>query len=137
MVGAMAARKGAGYSPNACRFLNRRRLAKLSPPMNKYSNNVIARNLFLSLPAAHSFAAVFNIGGAPNDERLVWPAVQVNGDGLVIDNGSGLSRKTRITAGAKWRILLRYIWRHPLRAELAASLPILGLDGTMRKAFEK
>ena len=62
-------------------------------------------------------------------------AVQVNGDGLVIDNGSGLSRKTRITA-AQMAHLLRYIWRHPLRAELAASLPILGLDGTMRKRLK-
>ena len=109
-------------------------LSEVIASMNKYSNNVIARNLFLSLPAAHS-SPPYSISEAHQTMSDWLAAVQVNGDGLVIDNGSGLSRKTRITA-AQMAHLLRYIWRHPLRAELAASLPILGLDGTMRKRLK-
>ena len=66
-----------------------------------------------------------------------WLAkIGIDSKDLVIDNGSGLSRQTRITA-SQTAAILRYVWNHPLRAELAASLPILGLDGTMRKRLKR
>jgi D-alanyl-D-alanine carboxypeptidase/D-alanyl-D-alanine-endopeptidase (penicillin-binding protein 4) len=50
--------------------------------------------------------------------------------GLVIDNGAGLSRDSRITArqGAN---ILRAAWKSPFAADLMASMPLIAMDGTM------
>jgi D-alanyl-D-alanine carboxypeptidase/D-alanyl-D-alanine-endopeptidase (penicillin-binding protein 4) len=54
-------------------------------------------------------------------------------DAPVIDNGSGLSRDERISARALAR-LLQVAWASPSMPELMSSLPIAGVDGTMRRA---
>ena len=51
---------------------------------------------------------------------------------LVLENGAGLSRKERISA-AHMAQLLQNASSHPLSVELQASLPILGVDGSVRK----
>lgn len=51
---------------------------------------------------------------------------------LVLENGSGLSRKERISAQSLAELLQRAS-RSPFSAELVASLPILGMDGTLKK----
>ena len=57
-------------------------------------------------------------------------------DGAVmIDNGSGLSRTSRVTARAMTQILAAG-WLSPRMTEYAASLPVSGVDGTMRKRLE-
>jgi D-alanyl-D-alanine carboxypeptidase/D-alanyl-D-alanine-endopeptidase (penicillin-binding protein 4) len=53
--------------------------------------------------------------------------------GLVIDNGSGLSRETRITAQTLARVLT-LAFDSPVMPEFMASLPIAGIDGTMRRS---
>ncbi|MFZ2542389.1 MAG: D-alanyl-D-alanine carboxypeptidase/D-alanyl-D-alanine-endopeptidase [Gallionella sp.] len=53
---------------------------------------------------------------------------------LVLENGAGLSRKERISA-QHLADLLRYAAQSRYAAELEASLPILGMDGTMKKRF--
>jgi D-alanyl-D-alanine carboxypeptidase/D-alanyl-D-alanine-endopeptidase (penicillin-binding protein 4) len=55
------------------------------------------------------------------------------GSEVVIDNGSGLSRVTRISA---WRLarLLQQAWDSPVMSELMSSLPVSGLDGTLRRS---
>jgi D-alanyl-D-alanine carboxypeptidase/D-alanyl-D-alanine-endopeptidase (penicillin-binding protein 4) len=50
----------------------------------------------------------------------------------VLDNGSGLSRQERITAQALGK-LLQTAYRSPVMPELMASLPITGVDGTLRR----
>ena len=49
-----------------------------------------------------------------------------------IDNGSGLSRHARISALALAR-LLQSAYQSPWMPELMASLPIAGVDGTLRR----
>ena len=51
----------------------------------------------------------------------------------MLDNGSGLSRDTRLTAQLLARLLVR-AYDSPVMPELLASLPVLGLDGTLRRA---
>jgi D-alanyl-D-alanine carboxypeptidase/D-alanyl-D-alanine-endopeptidase (penicillin-binding protein 4) len=53
---------------------------------------------------------------------------------LVLDNGAGLSRKARISARHIAELLQR-VMSSPFHAELEASLPILGMDGTVKKRF--
>ncbi len=53
---------------------------------------------------------------------------------LVLENGSGLSRRERISA-LHLADVLELATRSPFAAELEASLPIPGLDGTLKKRF--
>ncbi|MFR6027959.1 MAG: D-alanyl-D-alanine carboxypeptidase [Sutterella wadsworthensis] len=74
-----------------------------------------------------------------DDARAVlagWLAEKGVPDGAVmIDNGSGLSRTSRVTARAMTQILAAG-WLSPRMTEYAASLPVSGVDGTMRKRLE-
>ena len=102
--------------------------------MNKFSNNFIARNIFLSLPIGAGAPPPYTLTAA---RRTAADFVAARaGEDVFIDNGSGLSRKTKISAGALAR-LLRAAAAHPLRAEIASSLPIAGIDGTMKKRLRR
>ena len=50
----------------------------------------------------------------------------------MLDNGSGLSRAERISAAGLGDLLLA-AWRSPVMPELMASLPLAGVDGTLKK----
>lgn len=98
--------------------------------INKYSNNVMARQLLLTLAL----------------EKMGKPATTANGDlviqswlkqngmnftGLVIENGSGLSRNEAISANQMNQLLLT-ARNLPISDIFYNSLPIAGIDGTMR-----
>jgi D-alanyl-D-alanine carboxypeptidase/D-alanyl-D-alanine-endopeptidase (penicillin-binding protein 4) len=117
--------------------------------INKYSNNVMARQLFLTLgttiktPDAQDAAKKGdNELGSMNIERSILATrmwllnQQLRFPELVLENGAGLSRKERITA-AHMTQLLQHASNHPLSAELQASLPILGVDGSVKKRLKK
>jgi len=57
------------------------------------------------------------------------------GDGVVVANGSGLARETRVSARTLGA-LLQWIWRSPVMPELVSSLPVSGVDGTMRHGVQ-
>jgi D-alanyl-D-alanine carboxypeptidase/D-alanyl-D-alanine-endopeptidase (penicillin-binding protein 4) len=52
---------------------------------------------------------------------------------MLLDNGSGLSRETRSSASLLAR-LLQQAWSSPVMPELMSSLPVNGLDGTLRRS---
>ena len=98
--------------------------------MNKYSNNVIARNVFLSLAGRNGASAPYTL---PAAKKVIDDWLHEKGaPQATIENGSGLSRQARITPIQMTR-LLEAAWRHPYRAELISSLSILGQDGTLKK----
>ena len=107
-------------------------LAEIIRDINKFSNNVMAQQLFLTLGRDGNGSA-----GSFGASRLVmqrwWQERISAGEPLNIDNGSGLSRTERISAHALGR-LLHSAYRSPLMPELMASLPISGLDGTMKRS---
>jgi D-alanyl-D-alanine carboxypeptidase/D-alanyl-D-alanine-endopeptidase (penicillin-binding protein 4) len=97
--------------------------------MNKWSNNVMARQVFLSLG---------DDGKTPlGPERSVaWMQTWMSLQGLDptqwnLENGSGLSRIERTTP-EQLGTLLRTAWRSPHMPEYAMMLPVIGKDGTMR-----
>jgi serine-type D-Ala-D-Ala carboxypeptidase/endopeptidase (penicillin-binding protein 4) len=51
---------------------------------------------------------------------------------LVLENGSGLSRQERISAGSMGKLLLE-AWHSAVMPELMSSLPLVAYDGTMRR----
>ena len=108
-------------------------LAEVVRDINKFSNNVMAQQLFLTLPMTQRGGA-----GTPEQARdliQAWLAERL-GDaarGAVIDNGSGLSRHNRLTAQLLAR-LLQAMYAGPSMPELMSSLPVIGVDGTLRRA---
>ncbi|WP_313070593.1 D-alanyl-D-alanine carboxypeptidase/D-alanyl-D-alanine-endopeptidase [Melaminivora sp.] len=105
-------------------------LAEVVRDINKYSNNVMTQQVFLTLAlqgtGQGSTAAARALLGRWWDERTDMPGT------LVLDNGAGLSRDERVTARALAR-LLQQAWASPVMPELVASLPIAGTDGTLRR----
>lgn len=107
-------------------------LAQVVRDINKFSNNVMAQQLFLTLGLQ---AQGVGTEQTARDAVGAWlhEAIGTRADGVVIDNGSGLSRDTRISADAL-AALLQSAWKSPVMPEFVASLPILGEDGTLRRA---
>jgi serine-type D-Ala-D-Ala carboxypeptidase/endopeptidase (penicillin-binding protein 4) len=114
--------------------------------INKFSNNVMAQQLFLTLSLPKKNANAGGSSGA-NDgaatlagsRELVqrwWRSHISEADVPVIDNGSGLSRSERISAQGLAR-LLQIAHASPLMPELMSSLPITGVDGTLRGSRSK
>ena len=52
---------------------------------------------------------------------------------MVLVNGSGLSRESRASADAL-ALLLQRAWASPVMPEFISSLPVSGLDGTLRRS---
>jgi len=110
-----------------------RPLSDLVRDVNKHSNNVMAKMLFLNLGVARlGGAATWEKGdqalrGWLADQGLVLPK-------LVLQNGSGLSRIERLSAGDLAR-LLAWAAHRPAYYEFAASLPAVGMEGTLRRRF--
>lgn len=123
-----------GRVPDAARrvaALKSPSLAEVVRDINKFSNNVMARQLLLTLGAA-SGARPARVADGQAAMREWLDSQGLDAREVVIDNGSGLSRQTRISAGQLGR-LLRAAWRSPVMPELVSSLPISAVDGTMRK----
>lgn len=110
-----------------------RHLGEIIRPLNKWSNNVMTRMLLYAIAeAGHKPPVSRAQGAAVLLEHLESRGLDVTG--VVIDNGSGLSRDTRVTAKFMGE-LLRLAWSEPTMPEYLASMAIAGKDGTMRKRF--
>lgn len=124
----------AGATPAEARLVHRHDsepLANLVRDTNKFSNNVMARHLFLALSAESQGGA----GEAQASARILAEWLHARGimaPELVLENGSGLSRTERASA-ATLASLLRSAWASPVMAELVASLPVLSVDGTLKR----
>lgn len=121
-----------GATPEDARLFYREEsepLAALLRDMNKYSNNVMARNIFLALSAEKDGAGTAQASVALVREWLASKGIAA--PELVLRNGSGLSRRERVSA-ATLAALLQLAWSSGTMPELAASLPIFAVDGTLR-----
>jgi serine-type D-Ala-D-Ala carboxypeptidase/endopeptidase (penicillin-binding protein 4) len=104
-------------------------LSQIVRDINKFSNNVMTRQLFLTLGAVH--------GGSGSDVAAAIVIADWLGrrgiavGGLVIDNGAGLSRSARLRPAMLAELLVD-AWHDPRMPEFVASLPIVGVDGTTR-----
>jgi D-alanyl-D-alanine carboxypeptidase/D-alanyl-D-alanine-endopeptidase (penicillin-binding protein 4) len=129
-------------------------LSEIIRDINKFSNNVMARQVFLSLslnkeiptkntPAIWSQTDVSVLNNkAPasvaRSEIILRNWANKKGydfPELVLENGAGLSRKERISPH-NLALLLQDIQLSPFSAEIEASLPIIGVDGTLKKRHD-
>ena len=105
--------------------------AEVVQRVNKFSNNVMARILVLTAGLARE--------GEPatleKGRRTIAASLGdlgVSTKGLYVDNGSGLSRESRISARTLGSMLVA-AWGHRYMPEFVASMPVSGEDGTLRR----
>ena len=139
----------AGMAPPDTRLLAEhvaRALPEVVRDINKWSDNTLARLLFLSLgslesdPVLGSHVPALALPGstAARAELLIRQWLQrhdIDDQGLVLENGSGLSRIERIRP-RQMAGLLQAASRSLWAPEFLASLPIVAIDGTMRRRLK-
>lgn len=146
--GRMSGKTVEGVTPPASTLLaehTSRMLPELVRDINKPSDNALARILFLSLgslqadPASGSAALPPPLEGETTTFVRADAAVRewmrsqrIDDTGFVIENGSGLSRIERISPNQMGYLLLAGL-RSPWAPEFQASMPIVAMDGTMRR----
>ncbi|MEF2270333.1 D-alanyl-D-alanine carboxypeptidase/D-alanyl-D-alanine-endopeptidase [Janthinobacterium sp. LS2A] len=120
-----------------------RALPEVLRDINKTSDNTLARTLFLSLGSLQSdgwlgsrpVAMAVPEDTATRARQVIqewFQRHQIDTQGMLVDNGSGLSRTGRI-APAQMAGVLQAMQQSPWAPEFQSSLPIVALDGTMRK----
>ncbi|MYM69556.1 D-alanyl-D-alanine carboxypeptidase/D-alanyl-D-alanine-endopeptidase [Pseudoduganella sp. FT55W] len=146
-----AAAPAAGVAMPATRLLAEhvsRTLPEVLRDTNKQSDNTLARTVFLSLGSLEADATLGSrplpadaaqTSTAMRAESAIRAWLQqhnIDGNGLVLDNGSGLSRSERATPAQLAGVLqagLKSLWM----PEFLASLPIAATDGTMRRRLKE
>lgn len=122
-------------------------LAEIVRDINKFSNNISARQLYLALGVATD-ATTDPATRIANDMadgharptlaksdaaiRQWLTSKHLHFPELIIENGSGLSRNERISAKHLGKLLLT-AFQSPVMPEFVSSLPITAVDGTMER----
>jgi D-alanyl-D-alanine carboxypeptidase/D-alanyl-D-alanine-endopeptidase (penicillin-binding protein 4) len=138
--GTWRGRVRSGPTPEGARLLARheaRPWGELMRPLNKQSDNVLARLLYLSLGLSER-AGDPQADSAALSDRVVrrWLAGhRIEAPGLVLDNGSGLSRSERVSPRTLAEAV-RTALNGPNGSDLLMSLPTVGVDGTMRNRLK-
>jgi D-alanyl-D-alanine carboxypeptidase/D-alanyl-D-alanine-endopeptidase (penicillin-binding protein 4) len=105
-------------------------LSDIIKSINKYSNNMMTRQLLLTL-GLQSFGAPATVDKGIQAVRDYLDALGIDHTQLVMVNGSGLSRDVRLSS-ALLGAALEHGYQIATMAEFLASMPLSGLDGTMR-----
>lgn len=122
-----------GPTPAGPRLVGTHRSPVLSDvvrDINKFSNNVMARNLFLTIGAVQSKPPATTTKSATAIQAFLHRSA-LPMPGLMLDNSSGLSRDEHISAASLADLLIAAN-SSPVAQVFVESLPISGVDGTMR-----
>ena len=106
-------------------------LSTLIRGVNKLSNNFMAEQILKTLDLSDDHPATFEGGLAKVRAHL--ESLGIPSEGLRLTNGSGLYDANRITAAQLTGLLVATYNDFRISADFLASLPISGVDGTMRR----
>ncbi len=126
-----------GTTPDSAKLLVERQsdtLAETVRVVNKFSDNMMARSLLLTLGAEQATAGN-SLDQGKQRIRDWLHKKQIADSALVVENGSGLSRNERLSSQLLAQVL-QAGWRSSWNAEYQSSLPIVALDGTMRRRLK-
>lgn len=109
-------------------------LLALLSELGKHSDNFTAEMLLRALSAEQRDQAASSTDGAARVEALLrsWSVLEA---GMVVRNGSGLFDANRVTTAALAGLLRRAYTDPRIGPELAATLAIGGVDGTLTHRF--
>ena len=106
-------------------------LTEVITNINKFSNNLMARQLLLTIGQIKKGAPGTRDSGIHAIKEWL-NSIGISAPELVMDNGAGLSRDTRVSVKTMAE-MLEHAWHSPLQPEFMSTLPLAGVDGTMRK----
>ena len=109
-------------------------LSEIIQDINKFSNNVMAQQLYLTLSSELGAPGRFEASRVRLSQW--WRNGFAEQDAPVMDNGSGLSRQERSTARAL-TALLQAASTGPHAQHFANSLSLAGIDGTTARLKER
>jgi serine-type D-Ala-D-Ala carboxypeptidase/endopeptidase (penicillin-binding protein 4) len=110
-------------------------LAEVIRLVNKFSSNSMARALFLTM-GAERYPGRPATTTAGREAVMAFLAQHgIAATGLVLENGSGLSRTERISVATMADVLLT-AYHSQYMPEFAASLPLSATDGTLKRRFK-
>ncbi len=127
----------AGLTPVTAKVLaesESRTIESILSDMSKYSNNYIAEMLTKNIAAVNGPPGTIEKG-----MKYLKDYLRVSGvaeTDFEIENPSGLTRKNRITAESMWKVLNKMRSQFRYQPEFVTSLPIAGVDGTLRKRMK-
>lgn len=129
-----------GATPPAARVLashESRPLAEMLRGMVKRSDNALTRLTFLRLgvPLAELDPSLTTQQAGARAVQDWLRTQRIDSAGVVLDNGSGLSRSERLTP-LQLGLILRAAQAGPWAPEFTSTLPIAGVDGTMRNRLK-
>jgi D-alanyl-D-alanine carboxypeptidase/D-alanyl-D-alanine-endopeptidase (penicillin-binding protein 4) len=136
--GAMGPGDAEGAAPAGAVVLASHRgrpLAEVLRGVMKNSDNALTRLIYLQLGAQAARPGEPTLAAAERAVRDWFASRGLDADGLVLDNGSGLSRRERIRP-AQLAALLRAGQRGGQAPELLATLPVAGVDGTLSRRLK-
>lgn len=102
--------------------------------MNKFSNNYVAEMLCKNLGLKRKTPGNLVQGVEVIKDHLL--SLGVLKQDFEIDNPSGLSRDNKMTPRALWRVLKHLREDFRVQPEFLRSLPIAGIDGTLKKRMK-
>jgi serine-type D-Ala-D-Ala carboxypeptidase/endopeptidase (penicillin-binding protein 4) len=105
--------------------------AEIVRDVNKFSNNLMAQHVFLALGPGTARSGVSSYERSRSVLSGWWQRHFAQHLAPTVDNGSGLSRTERVSA-AGLGALLAHMAAHKEAAAFFDSLPIAGVDGTLR-----
>lgn len=109
-------------------------VSEVLPLINKKSNNVMARQLFLSIAAKKAGMPATNVKGATAIKSWLFSR-GLDFPELVMENGSGLSRIGAISVRHMAEMLID-AYKSSNQQVFLNSLPIMGVDGTLRNRMK-
>ncbi len=109
-------------------------LSEVITYINKFSNNVMTRQLLLTIGKEDNNNAGNKIAGRKAISEWLQ-SIGIPARELIIENGSGLSRSARISARTL-KMILEHALQSPYQPEYFSSLPLVGIDGTVRKRLK-
>lgn len=101
--------------------------------VNQYSNNVMARQMMLTL-GTYTFGVPGSLEKGRKAVIETLSAFGVPVDKVLLDNGSGLSRETKLTA-RDLAVLLLNMYHSKHRQVFMDSLAVVGKSGTLKPRF--
>lgn len=129
---------GVGVAPAKAKVLATHKSKPLTDVLmgvNKHSNNTMARTVFLTLGQNESNSPN-TIASAERALRRSFAKAGLQDDEtLVIENGSGLSRRERVTTKFMGK-MLDTAYKSSFADPFIKTLPIGGYDGTLRSRFK-
>ncbi|HLT64647.1 MAG TPA: D-alanyl-D-alanine carboxypeptidase/D-alanyl-D-alanine-endopeptidase, partial [Pseudohongiella sp.] len=109
-------------------------LADVIKSINKYSNNMMTRHLLLQI-GLEKYGAPATVANGVQAVHEYLSALGIDHSSLVLVNGAGLSREARLTT-EMLAAVLEHGWSISTMPEFLASLPLSGMDGTLRTRLQ-